>query len=147
MVPSKGRRGRKPGWSTKANDIVDRVFAYGTFRSGESARAMIAGHVDDTIPATVIGTIYAFPEGYPGMVAEGDSTVVGEVLMLNDLTVAFALLDAYEGDDYERTLKRVTLEDGTEVWAWIYLLRDPTSVRNAELIPSGDWTAWRATHG
>ena len=108
---------------------------------------MIAGHVDDTIPATVIGTIYAFPEGYPGMVAEGDSTVVGEVLMLNDLTVAFALLDAYEGDDYERTLKRVTLEDGTEVWAWIYLLRDPTSVRNAELIPSGDWTAWRATHG
>ncbi len=108
---------------------------------------MIAGHINGTTPATVNGTIYAFPDGSPGMVPEGDSPVIGEVLELNDLAAALALLDAYEGDDYERTMKKVTLESGTEVWTWIYLLKDPASVRNAELIPSGDWVAWRATHG
>lgn len=146
MVLDKGRRRRRPGWSTRANEIVDRVFAYGTFRAGESARAMIAGHVEDATPATVKGTIYAFPDGFPGMVAQGDSRVVGELLELNNLAAAFALLDAFEGDDYERIMKQVTLENGTEVWAWIYMLKDPDSVRDAELIPSGDWVAWRATH-
>lgn len=122
------------------------MFAYGTFRQGESARAMIAGHIADATPATVTGAIYAFPDGYPGIVPEGDSRVVGELLVLNDLAAAFALLDAYEGDEYERIMKKVTLENGTEVWAWIYMLTDRASVRNAVLIPSGDWVAWRATH-
>lgn len=146
MAPNKGRRGRQPGWATGANDIVDRVFVYGTFRKGESARAMIAGHIDETVPASMTGKIYAFPEGYPGIVDCDDATVVGEVLTLNDLAAAFALLDAYEGDDYERTLKKVTLENGTEIYAWVYMLKDPATIRRADFIESGDWTAWRATH-
>ncbi len=116
---------------------------YGTFRAGETARAMIAGHVDQTRAATARGSIYAFPEGYPGMVASDDATVIGEVLDLNDLAAALALLDAYEGDGYDRTLRKVTLYDGTDLYAWCYMLADPSSIEHAVHIPDGDWVKWR----
>jgi gamma-glutamylcyclotransferase (GGCT)/AIG2-like uncharacterized protein YtfP len=138
--------GRLPGWSTQANEIVNRVFAYGTFRAGESARAMIAGHIGRTMPATMPGVIYAFPDGYPGMIESEEGTVIGEVLELDELAAAFALLDAYEGDDYEREMREVTLADGSRVWAWCYLLKDPASIRRAERIDSGDWVAYRRSH-
>ena len=125
MVKWRGRGERKPGWSTQANEIVNRVFAYGTFRSGQSARAMIAGHVTATTPCTAPGQIFALPDGKAGMVIVDDGMVIGEILELTELTAALALLDAYEGDDYERTLRQVTLADGSQVWAWCYVLANP----------------------
>jgi len=143
VVKWRGRGERKPGWSTQANEIVNRVFAYGTFRSGESARAMIAGHVTATVPGTAAGRIFALPDGNPGMVLVDDGTVVGEIIELKELTAALALLDAYEGDDYERTLRQVTLADGSQVWAWCYVLANPDEARSAIPIPGGDWVEWR----
>jgi gamma-glutamylcyclotransferase (GGCT)/AIG2-like uncharacterized protein YtfP len=134
---------RRPGWSTQANEIVSRLFAYGTFRAGEPARALIAAHVASSEPATTRGTIYAFPEGHPGLVAEPDGVVVGELLELGDLAAALALLDAYEGEGYERTLRQVEASDGRREWAWCYRLRDPNTIIRGERIPGGDWVAWR----
>jgi gamma-glutamylcyclotransferase (GGCT)/AIG2-like uncharacterized protein YtfP len=68
------------------------------------------------------------------------------VLELDELAAAFALLDAYEGDDYEREMREVTLADGSRLWAWCYLLKDPASIRRAERIDSGDWVAYRRSH-
>lgn len=137
---------RAAGWSTDAYQVVNRVFVYGTFRAGETARAVIAAHVTSSQPGTLTGTIYALPEGYPGLVQEGDGTVVGELLELDDLMGAFALLDAYEGDDFIRTMREATTADGTRTWAWCYELKDPSYGRRAgERIPSGDWVAWRTS--
>ena len=90
--------------------------------------------------------MYAFPEGHPGMIEDPDSTVTGEVLDLQDLTAALALLDAFEGEEYERTLRQATLDDGTIVWVWCYMLSDFSSVRGAVHIAEGDWVDWRMSH-
>lgn len=132
-------RGRKTGWSTAAQEIVDRLFVYGTLRSGETARSMIAEHISGSVPGTAYGSIYAFEEGYAGFIAGGDNLVVGEIVTLADLAAAFPLLDAYEGQDYQRVLIKANTSDGEEIWTWVYTLVDPTLAEQAQHIPSGDW--------
>lgn len=137
---------RKPGWSTAAQEIVHRLFVYGTLRSGQHARSLVADHVAASQPATMPGAIYAFPEGYPGFVAhagDGDR-VVGELLELRDLTAAFLLLDAYEGDDFQRILAKARTADGDDVWCWVYALTDPEHAARGQRIASGDWSTYRS---
>jgi gamma-glutamylcyclotransferase (GGCT)/AIG2-like uncharacterized protein YtfP len=141
-VVTKSPRRRLAGWSSAANEIVSRLFVYGTFRSGQPARAMIANHVKDAAAATMTGLLYALAEGYPGMLPSDDQQVIGELLELTDLAAALALLDAYEGDAYERVLRQAQLASGEQVWAWCYMLLDPAHGRRGELIPHGDWLAW-----
>jgi gamma-glutamylcyclotransferase (GGCT)/AIG2-like uncharacterized protein YtfP len=137
----KSKRGERPtGWATGAQEIVDRVFVYGTLLSGQGMRSMIADHVTACEPATMKGRIYAMPEGYPGMVDDGaEDIIVGEMVTLDDLAAAFALLDAYEGADFTRILKAAKLADGSDSWSWVYVLSDPNLAGNGELIASGDW--------
>ena len=81
--------------------------------------------------------------GHPGFCeGDGKSTVSGEVLWLTDLAATFGLLDAYEGTDFARVIKQVTLDTGEEVWTWIYTLADPGAVRHGTLIPDGDWVRY-----
>jgi gamma-glutamylcyclotransferase (GGCT)/AIG2-like uncharacterized protein YtfP len=122
---------------------VDRLFVYGTLRTGEAAAALVAPHVRRARPATVAGKMYAFSMGYPGLVA-GDGAVRGEVLWLADLGEALPLLDEYEGEDFARVLCTAELEDGAQVTAWCYVLADPTAVVDAEQILDGDWVRYRA---
>jgi gamma-glutamylcyclotransferase (GGCT)/AIG2-like uncharacterized protein YtfP len=145
---------RRPGWSSAAHAIVDRVFVYGTLRQGQTARSMIANHVVSSEPASIPGRIYAFPLGHPGLVQRppgvprDGATVIGELLRLRDLPAAFALLDAYEGEDFSRILGDVTLADGSTTYAWVYVLADPATAEHGELIESGDWVAyWETTEG
>jgi gamma-glutamylcyclotransferase (GGCT)/AIG2-like uncharacterized protein YtfP len=135
----RGWRGRKPGWSTDAQQIVDQLFVYGTLREGQAARSMIENYVAASRPATIAGAVYAFPDGYPGVLEHGRGTVMGELVKLTDLTAAFALLDAYEGDDFIRILKVATLDDRSETFAWCYVLADERMVDGATLVDSGDW--------
>jgi gamma-glutamylcyclotransferase (GGCT)/AIG2-like uncharacterized protein YtfP len=144
----------RPGWSSAAHAIVDRVFVYGTLRQGQTARSMIANHVVSSEPATVPGRIYAFPLGHPGLVQpypdqpRGGALVVGELLRLSDLPAALALLDAYEGEDFARVLSAVTRADGSTTYAWVYVLADPASAEHGELIASGDWVEyWESSEG
>jgi gamma-glutamylcyclotransferase (GGCT)/AIG2-like uncharacterized protein YtfP len=126
-------------------DVVDRLFVYGTLRSGQTARSLIVPHVVKFEPATIRGKIYAFPMGYPGLV-EGDGEVKGELMTITDLAAAFALLDAYEGADFVRLLKMVTNAEGQGEAAWVYYLSDPGTVHLAEPIPDGDWVRyWEET--
>ena len=153
-MPS-GRKPRALGWSSAAHQVVDHAFFYGTLRSGQTMRAMIANHVAGWEPATIRGRIYAFPMGYPGLVQEGagpDDLVVGELVHLQDLPSAFALLDAYEGPDFSRRLTQTwptgRRDDDTEVGgrreapAWVYVLADPGAIAGGELIPNGDWVKY-----
>jgi gamma-glutamylcyclotransferase (GGCT)/AIG2-like uncharacterized protein YtfP len=127
--------------TTGSHEILDRLFVYGTMRQGQTARALVASSVTRSTKASTSGQIYAFPMGYPGFV-EGTGRIVGELLWLTDLAGTFGLLDAYEGEDFVRILRQVTLESGEEVWAWIYALADPEAVKLGTLIADGDWVRY-----
>ena len=129
--------------------MLDRLFVYGTLRQGQTARSLIANQIARCVHATTTGAIYAFPMGYPGFseldlatARTATGVVRGEVLWLTDLAATFGLLDAYEGADFARVIKQVTLATGEEVWSWIYTLADPGAVRHGSPIEDGDWVRY-----
>ena len=126
---------------TGSHEVMDRLFVYGTMRQGQTARSLIANQITRCVNATTTGAIYAFPMGYPGY-TEGDGRVQGEVVWLTELAATFGLLDAYEGRDFIRVIREVTLEAGVKTWAWIYALADPAAVRHGERIGHGDWVRY-----
>jgi gamma-glutamylcyclotransferase (GGCT)/AIG2-like uncharacterized protein YtfP len=128
--------------TTGSHEVLDRLFVYGTMRMGQTARALVANSITRCVQAHTTGQIYAFPMGYPGFSDSGQGRVVGEVLWLSELAATFGLLDAYEGDDFARVIKQVTLETGEELWTWIYTLSDPTAVKLGTPIPDGDWVRY-----
>ena len=129
--------------TTGSHEVLDRLFVYGTLRQGQTARSLLANQITRCVKAWTTGHIYAFPMGYPGF-SEGDGKgrVVGEVVWLTELAATFGLLDAYEGQDFARVIRQVTLETGEEVWAWVYTLADPGAVRHGTLIQDGDWVRY-----
>ncbi|HEY4178626.1 MAG TPA: gamma-glutamylcyclotransferase family protein [Kofleriaceae bacterium] len=134
--------------STGSHEVIDRLFVYGTLRKGQTARSLIANQITKSSKASTTGFIYSFPMGYPGYTDPGDPNhlgrVMGEVLWLTELPATFGLLDAYEGADFARIIKLVTLETGESVWTWIYTLADPSTVAHGALIGDGDWVRyWR----
>jgi len=133
--------------TTGSHEVLDRLFVYGTMRQGQTARSLVANSITRTMKASTTGLIYAFPMGYPGFSdTDPKRKVVGEVLWLSELPATFGLLDAYEGEDFARVIKQVTLESGEEVWAWIYTLSDPGAVRYGSLIEDGDWVRYWSEH-
>ena len=129
--------------TTGSHDVLDRLFVYGTMRQGQTARSLIANQIARCVPAHTSGSIYAFPMGYPGFVeGEASGRVVGEVLWLTELAATFGLLDAYEGRDFVRVLRQVTIEPGELVWTWIYALADPSAIKLGTRIPDGDWVRY-----
>lgn len=132
--------------ATGSHEVLDRLFVYGTMRQGQTARSLVANSITRCVKASTTGSIYAFPMGYPGFSDGGMGRVLGEVLWLTELPATFGLLDPYEGEDFARVIKQVTLETGEEVWAWIYTLADPGAVRFGALIEDGDWVRYWTEH-
>ena len=131
--------------TTGSHDILDRLFVYGTLRQGQTARSLVANQITKCMKAWTTGSMYAFPMGHPGYIEGGPGRVEGEVVWLTDLAATFGLLDAYEGQDFARVIKKVSLEEtGEEIWAWVYTLSDPANVKFGTLIQHGDWVRyWR----
>jgi gamma-glutamylcyclotransferase (GGCT)/AIG2-like uncharacterized protein YtfP len=128
---------------TGSNEVIDRLFVYATLRQGQTARSLIANQITRCVRASTTGAIYVFPMGYAGFLeAAAPSVVVGEVLWLTELPATFGLLDAYEGQDFARVIKQVTLDTGEPVWCWLYVLADPDAVRHGRLIEHGDWVRY-----
>ncbi|MDB4959841.1 MAG: hypothetical protein JWO36_7410 [Myxococcales bacterium] len=127
--------------TTGSHDVLDRLFVYGTMRQGQTARSLIANQISRCVKAHTTGQIYAFPMGYPGFI-EGDGKVIGEVLWLTELAATFGLLDAYEGQDFVRVIRKVTIETGEELWAWVYALADAGAIRVGTPLADGDWVRY-----
>jgi len=133
--------------TTGSHEVLDRLFVYGTLRQGQTARSMIANSITRCVPARTTGAIYAFPMGYPGFTDDGRGSVIGEVLWLSELAATFGVIDAYEGADFARVIKQITLESGELIWTWIYTLADPAAVKLGTLISDGDWVRYWTEQG
>lgn len=137
--------------TTGSHEVLDRLFVYGTLRQGQTARSLIANQITRCVKAHTSGSIYTFPMGYPAFSetageGAGGGRVTGEVLWLTELPATFGLLDAYEGEDFARVIKQVTLETGEEVWTWIYTLADPGAIKHGTRVPDGDWVRYWNEH-
>ena len=121
------------------------LFVYGTLLP-DTATAPISSVVRRLRcagPATVRGRLFDVG-GFPGMTAEGDHNVSGELLIISS-TSAWLRLDLYEGFDRtnpERSFFRrercvATLPDGEQVPAWVYLYN--RDLNEASPIKSGCW--------
>jgi gamma-glutamylcyclotransferase (GGCT)/AIG2-like uncharacterized protein YtfP len=118
------------------------LFVYGTLRSqvsNEMSR-FLQSHAQAVGGAKTPGILFQL-DGFPGMVAsvDGSDRVVGEVYRMDDPAATLALLDAYEGDQFERQLVTVTIDDGRTFDAWVYVYKLDTSGKPR--ITSGDYLA------
>jgi gamma-glutamylcyclotransferase (GGCT)/AIG2-like uncharacterized protein YtfP len=134
------------------------VFVYGTLRSGQgNYRHILAGHTKRERSA-VLHDYKLLDGGVPFAVLGEGHRVVGEVMDLQPLmweTVLNRLdrLESYTGRDhdslYVRAVRRVTLEDGSEIDVYVYLASQSTCngvwLANAPEVPGGDWVAADAT--
>ncbi len=101
-------------------DIMARVCG----RELASEPASLAGHSRHPVRG----------EDYPGLRPAPDGVVAGRLYRDVD-AAAWARLDAFEGDEYERVGVLVTLADGSEVPAQVYRFRGDVAAR---LLP-GAW--------
>ncbi len=119
----------------------DLLFVYGALRRGASNdwRMKDATWIG---AATVPGTLIKV-DWYPGLVLEGEGSVVGEVYQLGEELLAE--LDHFEGigketttGEYQRVRATVCL-DSEEQEVWLYQWRK--GIAHYEIVASGDWLA------
>ncbi|MBI4166544.1 MAG: gamma-glutamylcyclotransferase [Acidobacteria bacterium] len=124
------------------------VFVYGTLRRGFSRHHFLeAERARFLSRGAVRGVLYDLGK-FPGAVTSENaaSRVSGEVYRLANPARTLKLLDHVEGiapgapelSLYRRAMARVTLQNGTEVAAWIYWLNRAHGAKRR--ISSGDYT-------
>ena len=111
------------------------VFTYGTLMTGQPNHRLLVG-------ARRIGTARTEPRydlldlgAFPGMAMGGATAVMGEVYEVDRPTLA--ALDRLEGHPRFYIRRRIRLESGEEVAAYIF----PRRPQDCPAIPSGDWRA------
>lgn len=99
------------------------VFVYGTLLLPELQRR-VTGRTFEAVLARVHGFARRRVRGetYPSLVPEVGAAVDGALLRGVD-DASLALLDAYEGEAYERIAVRVRCADGSDADASLWLLR------------------------
>ncbi len=133
-----------PGW----------LFVYGTLKKGEVAHHLIERFIARIVPATVRGTLYHLPYGYPVIVPENRGIVHGELFFIPNLSQIIELLDDYEDYNSENSAEslfiRVMVEakgsDGRYYYAWTYAAGEKLKkVLQKRAIPvtGGVWTSQR----
>ncbi len=112
----------------------------------EEVRVLVLGHRDGARPiehASLPGyrRVTLRRRNYPAIVAERSSSVEG--CLTHDLgRRAGARLEAFEGEEFDRIRRAVTLADGTTVKAW-------TFVASRQATPSAtswDLATWQRNH-
>lgn len=112
-------------------------FTYGSLMWAD-IMARVCGHEFASEPASLAGHRRHPVRGqdYPGLRPAAGGVVPGRLYRDVD-AAAWARLDAFEGEEYERAEVAVTLVDGRRVPAQVYVFRPGFANR---LLP-GDWDA------
>jgi gamma-glutamylcyclotransferase (GGCT)/AIG2-like uncharacterized protein YtfP len=114
--------------------LPEYLFVYGTLRRGSDNKfaIMLAERAQFVGAGRVAGLLYDFGR-YPGAVKsdQTDCWVQGEVHRL-DAVELLAVLDEYEGPEFERA--RVSVTGLQECWIYWYV-----GAETGRLIASGDW--------
>lgn len=106
---------------------MDRLFVYGTLAPGKANHHVMAPIGGEWEAATLRGHLmqegWGAEMGSPGIVPSPDGeAVAGYVVASPKLGGHWSMLDAFEGDGYQRMLVEVTTESGKRVSAFVYAL-------------------------
>jgi gamma-glutamylcyclotransferase (GGCT)/AIG2-like uncharacterized protein YtfP len=109
---------------------MERLFVYGSLQPGGTNAYMLEGirgrWVRGVLRGRLLAAGWGAGIGYPGLVLDAAAgQVSGHVLESLALGDHWALLDEFEGDDYQRRIVPVTLESGRKVDAHVYVVRNP----------------------
>jgi gamma-glutamylaminecyclotransferase len=117
--------------------MTTKVFVYGTLKKGFSNHSIIMTSPFVKEAATKPEFTMITLGGFPGILANGNTSIIGEVYEVSEFTLD--RLDKLEGHPnwYRRT--PITLLDGDEVETYIYLHKE----RTQEIIDSGFWDGTR----
>ncbi|WP_456432307.1 gamma-glutamylcyclotransferase family protein [Nitratifractor sp.] len=117
-------------------EAINRLFVYGTLRPGESASSLLEGIEGDWERGRVQGFVdprgWGLTGGYPALIlSEEGEGIDGMLFTSPSMPRILPQLDAYEGEEYIRSVAWVERDTGERVRAWVYLLRpDLLSLRN-----------------
>jgi len=126
------------------------VFVYGTLRAGQgNYYGILEGNTVRERPA-ILNDYTLFGAGVPFAVQRDGRKVVGEVMDVDPERWHFVLprldrLEGYRGDGrnnmYDRTVRAVTLADGSTIEAYVYLAGESSRrwFTDADEIPGGDF--------
>ena len=116
--------------------MTDHCFTYGSLMCEDIMGAVCATAPLTPVPARLEGFRRAPVLGveYPGMVPAAGQAVEG-VVYLGLPASAWPRLDAFEGDEYQRSEVEVELADGRRLMAWAYVFKPEHAARLGE----GDW--------
>lgn len=104
--------------------MIDAIFTYGTLKPGEEANHYL-NHINGTWHhAYVFGHwINDSKIGYPVIkLDKNGEKIIGQLFKSNQLQNVLTKLDQYEGEEYQRSITDVFLEDGSKYQAYIYEL-------------------------
>ena len=115
-------------------------FAYGTLRRGarKDLLDLVGSGARLLGRASAAGRLYDLGT-YPGMLdaARDGERVLGELYELDHPQSILNRLDEYEGEDFRREIRSVSVDGRGPVDAWVYLFQGPVGV--GRRIASGDY--------
>lgn len=112
--------------------MINKLFVYGSLVPGQ-ANEHILKNIDSNgkwVKATVKGQLYENGWGdYPGIIPDNNGKAIDGLLFISDkLDQCWEQLDTFEGEGYERVVIDAIDIEANVVDAYIYKLKDPTSV-------------------
>jgi len=108
---------------------------------------MVANYIKSRTTAEAKGSVYRLEVGFPVFILDGQTSVPGTVIELNECEFLLKILDEYHGYsplDPKRSLHirheiKALLSDGREVATYCYCLNPAKLPKSAILLGDGDW--------
>ena len=109
--------------------MIEHLLVYGTLAPGESNHYMMKDISGVWKTAYFKGKVlkkdWGKWNGYPGIILDNESDEIkGYVFSSRELKEHWDRLDEFEGKDYSRVKTSAKLEDGSEINAFIYELKE-----------------------
>ena len=106
---------------------MDRLFVYGSLQPGGPNEHILSNVEGRWEPGTVRGKLvdggWGAELGYPGINIDANGeNVDGQLFTSPALETMWSALDDLEGNEYERVIVSVKLENGDRVEAYVYAL-------------------------
>ena len=109
--------------------MTDNLFVYGTLCPGKPNAHILTDIGGEFVSASVKGSLHqegwGATMGYPAIRLDDNAEpVAGFVFQSPQLSQHWQALDDFEGSAYRRVSTPVRLENGEQIQAWVYTLRE-----------------------